>query len=170
MWLTPKKAINKFQNGLIFSVFFSYFFALFQCRIRTRQSFKSGRLTWFLVFIILLLFFPLAFVPFLIDSCKDVRHYCPKCNMLLSVKKRFFFWCVPKLLICLFSHFCMIFCISGRKARIMRIFLFVVLDEWAWKQWLGPPHYADDKSRNFKKIVYICRQAWALEQRMESPN
>ncbi|MCP9265180.1 Lipopolysaccharide-induced tumor necrosis factor-alpha factor-like protein [Dirofilaria immitis] len=62
-----------------------------QCRIRTKQSHKSGRLTWLLVFIILILFFPLAFVPFLIDSCKDVRHYCPKCNMLLSVKKRFFF-------------------------------------------------------------------------------
>uniref|UniRef100_A0A0R3RKB7 LITAF domain-containing protein n=1 Tax=Elaeophora elaphi TaxID=1147741 RepID=A0A0R3RKB7_9BILA len=62
-----------------------------QCRIRTKQSHKSGRLTWLLVFIILILFFPIAFVPFLIDSCKDVRHYCPKCNMLLSVKKRFFF-------------------------------------------------------------------------------
>ncbi|KAK6113159.1 LITAF-like zinc ribbon domain family protein [Brugia pahangi] len=62
-----------------------------QCRIRTKQSHKSGRLTWLLVFIILILFFPIAFVPFLIDSCKDVCHYCPKCNMLLSVKKRFFF-------------------------------------------------------------------------------
>ncbi|VDK83283.1 unnamed protein product [Onchocerca ochengi] len=62
-----------------------------QCRIRTKQHHKSGRLTWILVFIILIIFFPLAFVPFLIDSCKDVRHYCPKCNMLLSVKKRIFF-------------------------------------------------------------------------------
>ncbi|VDD93817.1 unnamed protein product [Enterobius vermicularis] len=62
-----------------------------QCRCRTRQKFISGRLTWLLAFIILLVFFPLAFLPFLIRSCKDVHHYCPKCNMLLSIKRRFFF-------------------------------------------------------------------------------
>lgn len=59
-----------------------------QCRIRTRQNFVVGKLTWLLVVIILVVFFPLAFLPFLIESCKDVQHYCPKCSMLLSVKKR----------------------------------------------------------------------------------
>uniref|UniRef100_A0A914ZCQ0 LITAF domain-containing protein n=1 Tax=Parascaris univalens TaxID=6257 RepID=A0A914ZCQ0_PARUN len=62
-----------------------------QCRIRTRQRFVTGKLTWFLVIVIVIIFFPLAFLPFLIDSCKNVHHHCPKCNMLLSVKKRFFF-------------------------------------------------------------------------------
>uniref|UniRef100_A0A0N5ALZ0 LITAF domain-containing protein n=1 Tax=Syphacia muris TaxID=451379 RepID=A0A0N5ALZ0_9BILA len=62
-----------------------------QCRCRTKQKYISGRLTWLLAFIILLLFFPLAFLPFLIKSCKDVHHFCPKCSMLLSIKRRFFF-------------------------------------------------------------------------------
>ncbi|MFH4975844.1 hypothetical protein AB6A40_002553 [Gnathostoma spinigerum] len=56
-----------------------------QCRIRTRQRFVTGKLTWSLVIIILFVCLPLAFLPFCIDSCKDVQHYCPKCNQKCGV-------------------------------------------------------------------------------------
>uniref|UniRef100_A0A0N4URR8 LITAF domain-containing protein n=1 Tax=Dracunculus medinensis TaxID=318479 RepID=A0A0N4URR8_DRAME len=36
-----------------------------------------------------LFFIPLAVVPFVVHSCKDVLHYCPNCNTLLSIRIRF---------------------------------------------------------------------------------
>ncbi|CAI4233275.1 unnamed protein product [Auanema sp. JU1783] len=57
--------------------------------VTTKQTFVSGSLTWICFLFVLFFFFPLAFVPFCLDSCKDVQHYCPKCASLLSIKKRF---------------------------------------------------------------------------------
>ncbi|GMR32356.1 hypothetical protein PMAYCL1PPCAC_02551, partial [Pristionchus mayeri] len=60
-----------------------------QQEVTTRQSFVTGTFTWLVALIVLFFFFPLACLPFCIDSCKDVHHYCPKCSTLISVKKRF---------------------------------------------------------------------------------
>ncbi|CAJ0576375.1 unnamed protein product, partial [Mesorhabditis spiculigera] len=61
-----------------------------QMPITTRQNFVTGTFTWILVLITLVAFFPLAFVPFCLDSCKDVQHFCPKCKTMLSCKRKFF--------------------------------------------------------------------------------
>ncbi|CAJ0934616.1 unnamed protein product, partial [Mesorhabditis belari] len=61
-----------------------------QMPITTRQHYVTGTFTWILVVVILIFFFPLAFVPFCLDSCKDVQHYCPKCSTPLSYRRKFF--------------------------------------------------------------------------------
>ncbi|VDN54299.1 unnamed protein product [Dracunculus medinensis] len=60
-----------------------------RCKVRTRQKFITGRLTWILAIIGCLFFIPLAVVPFVVRPCKDVLHFCPNCNALFSVRIRF---------------------------------------------------------------------------------
>ncbi|VDN60974.1 unnamed protein product [Dracunculus medinensis] len=60
-----------------------------QCKVQTRQKFITGRLTWILAIIGCLFFIPLAVVPFVVHPCKDVLHFCPNCNTLLSIRIRF---------------------------------------------------------------------------------
>ncbi|MEE6510635.1 hypothetical protein FKM82_030662 [Ascaphus truei] len=58
--------------------------------IVTRTVYTAGLLTW-LIFGLLLLFgcwLGCCLIPFCVDSCKDVDHYCPNCNHHLSKYKR----------------------------------------------------------------------------------
>ncbi|XP_063788436.1 LITAF domain-containing protein-like [Pseudophryne corroboree] len=62
------------------------------CRqtIVTRVEYNTGLLTW-LIFGLLLLFgcwLGCCLIPFCVDSCKDVDHFCPNCNHHLSKYKR----------------------------------------------------------------------------------
>uniref|UniRef100_A0A8C5QY38 LITAF domain-containing protein n=1 Tax=Leptobrachium leishanense TaxID=445787 RepID=A0A8C5QY38_9ANUR len=62
------------------------------CRqsIITRIVYNIGLLTW-LIFGILLLFgcwLGCCLIPFCVDSCKDVDHFCPNCNHHLYKFKR----------------------------------------------------------------------------------
>ena len=57
----------------------------------TRTEHEIGLFTWFLVGIIFICggwIFCLCFLPFCIDSLKDVRHVCPNCNHGISYYKR----------------------------------------------------------------------------------
>uniref|UniRef100_A0A914UNP4 LITAF domain-containing protein n=1 Tax=Plectus sambesii TaxID=2011161 RepID=A0A914UNP4_9BILA len=59
-----------------------------QQHVVTRLNYKAGALTWICVIVILLVFFPLAWAPLCIDSCKDVEHYCPSCGTHIGTKRR----------------------------------------------------------------------------------
>uniref|UniRef100_A0A914VG14 LITAF domain-containing protein n=1 Tax=Plectus sambesii TaxID=2011161 RepID=A0A914VG14_9BILA len=55
--------------------------------VETQFSLKNGLLTWALVIVLLICFFPLAWVPLCINSCKDAVHICPKCRYVIGEKK-----------------------------------------------------------------------------------
>ncbi|KAM4698198.1 lITAF domain-containing protein [Rhinophrynus dorsalis] len=62
------------------------------CRqnIVTRVEYNSGLLTW-LLFVLLLLFgcwLGCCLIPFCVDGCKDVDHFCPNCNNHIYKYKR----------------------------------------------------------------------------------
>uniref|UniRef100_A0A8R1I8Q3 LITAF domain-containing protein n=1 Tax=Caenorhabditis japonica TaxID=281687 RepID=A0A8R1I8Q3_CAEJA len=63
-----------------------------QCEkfVHTLPKFVIGTLTWIVFVLVFLFFLPLSFVPFCLDSCKNVHHHCPRCNHLISIKKRIF--------------------------------------------------------------------------------
>ncbi|CAI5455856.1 unnamed protein product [Caenorhabditis angaria] len=58
--------------------------------IHTLPKYVNGALTWIVFILVLILFFPLAFAPFCLESCKDAHHYCARCNTLIGIKKRIF--------------------------------------------------------------------------------
>ncbi|CAI2357916.1 unnamed protein product [Caenorhabditis sp. 36 PRJEB53466] len=72
--------------------FASYETTCYSCGkfVHTLPKFVIGTLTWIVFVLVFICFFPLAFVPFCLDSCKDAHHYCPRCNALLGIKKRIF--------------------------------------------------------------------------------
>ncbi|GFX24924.1 lipopolysaccharide-induced tumor necrosis factor-alpha factor-like protein [Trichonephila clavipes] len=49
---------------------------------------ENGGCVYLAAIVIVFCFFPLVFIPFLTDSCKDVTHYCPACNARLGTYKR----------------------------------------------------------------------------------
>jgi predicted RNA-binding Zn-ribbon protein involved in translation (DUF1610 family) len=59
------------------------------CRkaVMTTVTPSVGLGTWLIALLLLLIFFPLAIVPFLISACKDKKHTCPNCGTLLGIKK-----------------------------------------------------------------------------------
>ncbi|XP_024127736.1 lipopolysaccharide-induced tumor necrosis factor-alpha factor homolog [Oryzias melastigma] len=60
-----------------------------QRTVTTRPSFEIGLMAWAVCGGLFLLgCFPCMCIPFCLDSCKDVRHYCPLCNRLLHTYKR----------------------------------------------------------------------------------
>lgn len=58
-----------------------------QQTVLTKVKFKVGLLVW-LLFLLLLLFFPFSLIPFGVKSCKDVEHSCPNCGQVLYTYKR----------------------------------------------------------------------------------
>uniref|UniRef100_A0A914UMQ2 LITAF domain-containing protein n=1 Tax=Plectus sambesii TaxID=2011161 RepID=A0A914UMQ2_9BILA len=56
--------------------------------VTTQAHLKNGLLVWVIVIVLLIVCFPLAFIPCCLQSCKDVEHYCPKCSHFIGVKKR----------------------------------------------------------------------------------
>ncbi|XP_040296555.1 lipopolysaccharide-induced tumor necrosis factor-alpha factor homolog [Bufo bufo] len=62
------------------------------CRqnIVTRIEYNTGLLVWLIFGILCLLgcWLGCCLIPFCVDSCKDVDHYCPNCNHHLSKYKR----------------------------------------------------------------------------------
>ncbi|KAG8178670.1 hypothetical protein JTE90_025592 [Oedothorax gibbosus] len=59
-----------------------------QKTINTTTTEENGLLVWIAIIVILIVFFPLAWVPLVSSSCKDVSHYCPSCGAKLGIYKR----------------------------------------------------------------------------------
>ena len=59
------------------------------CSVWSRTDYEFGVMTYLWSFLICLLFFPLFWVPFVCDYCKDVNHKCPQCNYQLAQLRRF---------------------------------------------------------------------------------
>ncbi|XP_069501683.1 lipopolysaccharide-induced tumor necrosis factor-alpha factor homolog isoform X2 [Ambystoma mexicanum] len=58
--------------------------------IVTSISYTSGAMAWLLCILLALLgcILGCCLIPFFVDSCKDVNHYCPSCNHLVAKHKR----------------------------------------------------------------------------------
>ncbi|XP_073501843.1 uncharacterized protein [Phyllobates terribilis] len=58
--------------------------------IVTRTEHTSGLLTWLIFGCLILLgcWLGCCLIPFIVDGCKDVDHYCPSCNHHISKFKR----------------------------------------------------------------------------------
>ncbi|TKS69060.1 Cell death-inducing p53-target protein 1 -like protein [Collichthys lucidus] len=60
-----------------------------QTSVLTRTEYRNGMLTWLICGLIgLFLCWPCCFIPFCVDSCKDVEHICPSCNNVLYIYNR----------------------------------------------------------------------------------
>ncbi|XP_059182361.1 LITAF domain-containing protein-like [Centropristis striata] len=60
-----------------------------QSTVVTRVEHKNGLLTWLICGAMgLFLCWPCCWIPFCIDSCKDVEHCCPNCNNVVHIHKR----------------------------------------------------------------------------------
>ncbi|XP_019116490.2 cell death-inducing p53-target protein 1 homolog [Larimichthys crocea] len=60
-----------------------------QTSVLTRTEYRNSTRTWVCCVLIgLFLCWPCCFIPFCVDSCKDVEHICPSCNNILYTYKR----------------------------------------------------------------------------------
>ena len=56
--------------------------------VMTQTIYNNGTLTWLLVVVLCLLCFVCAWVPCVVDGCKDVTHQCPNCHNVVGQYKR----------------------------------------------------------------------------------
>ncbi|CAD8084936.1 unnamed protein product [Paramecium primaurelia] len=55
--------------------------------IQTHVQYKMGIHSWIVVLILLVVFFPLFFLPFCFLECQDKEHKCPHCNKKVGYKQ-----------------------------------------------------------------------------------
>ncbi|KFM80310.1 Lipopolysaccharide-induced tumor necrosis factor-alpha factor-like protein, partial [Stegodyphus mimosarum] len=60
------------------------------CRqtVMTTTIAENGACAWLAAAIVCFIFCPCAWVPLVMDSCKDVHHTCPACGARLGTYKR----------------------------------------------------------------------------------
>ncbi|XP_036067490.1 cell death-inducing p53-target protein 1 homolog isoform X2 [Oryzias melastigma] len=57
--------------------------------VLTKTEHKVGMLTWIICGVLgVFICWPCCFIPFCVNSCKDVQHTCPTCNNVLHLYKR----------------------------------------------------------------------------------
>ncbi|XP_041837743.1 lipopolysaccharide-induced tumor necrosis factor-alpha factor homolog isoform X2 [Melanotaenia boesemani] len=60
-----------------------------QNTVVTKTDYRVGMLTWLICAVTGFLgCWPCCLIPFCVNSCKDVEHYCPSCNNIIHVYKR----------------------------------------------------------------------------------
>ncbi|XP_052384089.1 LITAF domain-containing protein-like isoform X2 [Oncorhynchus keta] len=60
-----------------------------QVPVLTETTHTTGLLTWLIcgaLFCFLCMIF--SWIPFCVDSCKDVEHHCPNCKTVIHIHKR----------------------------------------------------------------------------------
>ncbi|GFH49446.1 hypothetical protein CTEN210_05922 [Chaetoceros tenuissimus] len=72
---------------------------ILQCPIcgnqtRTRTISSPNMITWIACAVMFFLFWPLCWVPLVVDSCKITTHYCKVCNGQIGTAKPFQGCCV----------------------------------------------------------------------------
>jgi len=65
---------------------------VFQCPVCHRQqrsiiAHHKGTGTWIWFIVLLIVFWPVAWVPFVWSKCQDTHHICPNCGTVLARKK-----------------------------------------------------------------------------------
>lgn len=58
-----------------------------QKAVLTHIHYHSGCHTWLACWLLFLFFFPLFFLPFCFEECKDKYHMCPNCGKTIGKKK-----------------------------------------------------------------------------------
>ncbi|KAL1924922.1 uncharacterized protein VTP21DRAFT_4576 [Calcarisporiella thermophila] len=56
--------------------------------VTSEVVYRNGTLVWLVAFGLLLLTIVLAWVPFILDSCKDIEHKCPRCGRKIARQNR----------------------------------------------------------------------------------